>query len=176
MSAFPEYGGLGLGRLRRLVSEAPGQLADGVAKVVRDAPDDRIDWLMRTPARRAILDGIFWQMPRHLDRKRATGVSAAVRWRITGRSDGGSDIYYLEVTDGEAQVVRSDPAVEPRVTITLDGAEFLRIVTGNADAMRSYFTGRMTIAGDILTAGKLVTLFRVPKTGRAAPPGGFPGL
>src|ERR1039458_3769751 len=37
--------------LKQSLADAPAQLADGVTRVVRDAPPERIDRLMRSPAR-----------------------------------------------------------------------------------------------------------------------------
>ena len=55
------------------------------------------------------------------------------------------------------------PAREPRVTITIDGADFLRLVLGTADAMQAYFTGKLELSGDIMHAAKLTLLFRTPR-------------
>jgi putative sterol carrier protein len=151
-----------LALIRGRVARAPGQIADGLARLVRDTPPHRLDQLMRTPARRVVLDAIFWQMPQHLDRRRAAGMRSSIRWQITGRSDGEADTYQLEFEDGRCRVVRGRPDTNPRVTITVDGAEFLRIATGNSDPMRAYFNGRLALAGDIMVAAKLVSLFRIP--------------
>jgi putative sterol carrier protein len=125
---------------------------------------------MRSPARRVVLDGIFWQMPQHLDRERAAGVSCSIRWRITGRSDGGVDTYQLELEDGRPRVIRGAGAHQPRVTITVDGAELLRLATGNSDPMQAYFNGRLALAGDIIFAAKLGSLFLIPPVRRQRPP------
>ena len=53
-----------LDRLRKIAAEAPSALADGFGRIVRDAPPERLEQLMRSPARRPVLDGIFWQMPK----------------------------------------------------------------------------------------------------------------
>ncbi len=155
-----------LAALRRVVSQAPGQLADGIARVVRDSPGERLEQLMRTPARRVILEGIFRQMPQQLDRERAAGLSSSMRWCITGRPDGTADVYQLEIADGTCHVVRGSAAGEPRVTVTVDGVEFLKLATGNSDPMHAYFGGRMKLAGDVMLAAKLASLFRVPSTHR----------
>jgi len=148
--------------VRRIVADAPVQLADGIARVVRDAPGERLAQLMRTPARRVILEGIFRQMPQQLDRDRAAGVSSSMRWCITGRSDGTADVYQLEIADGGCEVIRGSAAGEPRVTVTVDGVEFLKLATGNSDPMHAYFSGRMKLTGDVMLAVKLASLFRVP--------------
>jgi hypothetical protein len=114
------------------MSDAPRHLAEGFARVVRGAPEERIEQFMHTPIRRVVLDGIFWQMPQHFDGKRAAGVSATIRWCITGRVDGGADVYDLRIADSRCSV------------------------------MQAYFKRRITLAGDIMLAAKLLALFRIP--------------
>jgi putative sterol carrier protein len=151
--------------VKQSVADAPAQLAEGFGKVMRDAPPERVDQVMRSPARKPILDAIFWQIPKQLDAKHASDVNTTIRWCITGRADGGVDTYDLQIKDGRARTIRGTGGVDPRLTITMDGPEFLRLVSGNADPMRAYFTGRIKLAGDIMVAAKLATLFRLPGTG-----------
>ncbi len=127
---------------------------------------------MRTPARRVLLDAIFWQMTQHLDAKAARGMRTAIRWRITGRTDGGADVYQLEVENGACRVHRGEGGSEPNLTITLDAAEFVRLATANSNPMQAYFKGRIAVAGDVMLAARLQSLFRMP--GRRASPAGSP--
>src|ERR1700751_3808466 len=99
-------------------------------------PDRQLEQLMQSPARRVVLDVVFSQMPRRLDRTRAAGGESTGRWRIT-RPGGAPGIYQLEIADGRCQVIRGPPQREPRVTITIDGAEFLRLVLGTSDVMQA---------------------------------------
>ncbi len=148
--------------VKQSVADAPAQLADGFGRVMRDAPPERMEQVMRSPLRKPILDGIFWQMPKQLDAKQAAGVHTSIRWCITGRADGGVDTYQLELEGGRARIIRGTGGPDPRLTITMDAVEFLRLVSGNSDPMRAYFTGRIKLAGDIMVAAKLATLFRIP--------------
>jgi len=147
--------------VNRFVSEAPRHLAEGFARVVRGAPEERIEQFMRTPIRRVVLDGIFWQMPQHFDHKRAAGLSATIRWCITGRVDGGADVYDLRIEDSHCSVMQRGTG-DARVTITVDAIEFLKLATGNSDPMQAYFSRRITLTGDIMLAAKLLALFRIP--------------
>lgn len=156
-----------LDAVKRLANDAPGQLADGFGRLVRDAPPERLEQLMRSPARKPILDGIFWQMPKQLDASQAAGLKTSIRWRITGRQDEAVDTYQLELDDGRCQVIRGDTGPDPRLTITIDGVEFLRLVSGNSDPMKAYFKGRIKLAGDVMVAAKLASLFRMPGGGTA---------
>lgn len=151
-----------LALIKGRVARAPEQVAEGVARLVRDTPPHRLDQVMRSPVRRVVLDSIFWQMPQRLDRSRAAGLRSSIRWQITGRTDGAADTYHLEFADGRCRVIRGERETQARVTITVDGAELVRIATGSSDPMRAYFSGRLALAGDIMVAAKLVSLFRVP--------------
>jgi hypothetical protein len=154
--------------LKRSLAGAPAQLADGITRLVRDAPPERIEQLLRSPARRPILDGIFWQMPKQINPERTAGVTTSVRWCITGRSDGGIDIYKLQLDDGRASAGREEGEHTPRLTITLDGAEFVRIATGNSEPMEAYFKGRVLLAGDIMFAASLGSMFKMPGAGNGS--------
>lgn len=148
--------------LRRLATDAPAQIADGVGRLVRDAPPERLEQVMRSPARRALLDGIFWQMPRQLRPEQAAAVRTLIRWQVTGGPQDGVDTYDLHVADGHARTSRDLDPAPPRLTITLDGVELLRLVSGNSDPMAAYFKGRITLAGDIMVAAQMAQMFRMP--------------
>lgn len=154
-----------LDQIKRFAADAPAQLADGFGRLVRDAPPERLEQLMRSPARRPLLDGIFWRMPRQLDATQAAGVRTSVLWNITGRSDDGIDAYLLTVENAEANTSRDPAGADPRLTITMDGVEFLRLISGNSDPMSAYFKGRIQLAGDIMVAAQLAKMFRMPGGG-----------
>jgi putative sterol carrier protein len=147
---------------RRIAADAPAQLADGFTRLIRDAPPERVEQVMRSPARRPILDGIFWQMPRQVNLSEAADLKTSIRWSITGRTDGGIDTYQLELDNGRCWVDRGARLQPPRLTITIDGVDFLRLVSGNLDPMKAYFKGQIKLTGDIMVAAKLATLFRIP--------------
>jgi putative sterol carrier protein len=154
--------------LKRQVARAPVQLAEGFATVVRSAPEGRLEQLLRTPIRRPVLEGIFWQMPQHINRKAAAGMKATVRWRITHGSDQEADVYDLQIDDGRCRVRRGEGEREPKVTIILDAAEFIRVATANSDPMQAYFKGRIKLEGDIMVAARVQALFRLPGANKPA--------
>ena len=59
-------------------------------------------------------------------------------------------------------MIRGGANADPRLTITLDGVDFLRLISGNLDPMKAYFTGRIKLSGDIMVAANLAALFRMP--------------
>ena len=103
-----------LDQLKKFAADAPAQIADGIGRLVRDASPERLEQLMKSPGPPAVLDGIFWQMPRQLDAKAAANVKTAIRWYITGRADDGVDTYRLEVDGGTARTNRGTEGPEPQ--------------------------------------------------------------
>jgi alkyl sulfatase BDS1-like metallo-beta-lactamase superfamily hydrolase len=152
-----------LTQVKRAVAGAPTQVSDRIAGLVGNVPDRQLEQLMQSQARRVLLDVVFSQMPRRLHRTRAAGVDSTVRWRIT-RPGAAADVYQLEIVDGRCRVVRGTPKRDARVTITIGGADFLRLILGTSDAMQAYFSGRLELSGDIMHAAKLTLLFRTPRT------------
>jgi putative sterol carrier protein len=151
--------------LRKLAVDAPTIAVDGVGRLLRDAPPERVEQLMRSPVRKPVLDGVFWGMPRQVNSDAAIGVRTSIRWNITGRADGGVDTYQLEVDNGRAWTTKGSGGPDPRLTITVDAVEFLRLACGHSDPMQAYFKGRLQLAGDIMVAAKLAQLFRMPGAG-----------
>jgi alkyl sulfatase BDS1-like metallo-beta-lactamase superfamily hydrolase len=148
--------------LKRTLAAAPDQVSDRVAAMIGGAPQNRLEQLMQSPARRLVLGTIFSQMPRRIDTERAAGVHAKVRWCITGRDDGGTDVYQVEVDDGRCRVVRGTTEDEAPVTVTVDGADFLRLATGGSDPMQAYFAGKLSMSGDVMHAATVTSLLRRP--------------
>ena len=150
---------LALAAARCGLARAPALVADHLARAARDVSDKRLEQLMRGPARGMVLEGIFWQLPKRLEGKRAAGISSSIRWYVTGRPDGGADIYQLELAGGRCRVVRSPQGPHARVTITLDGTEFVRIAAGRSNPVKAYLGGRLAVSGDRMAAASLGLLF-----------------
>ena len=156
-----------LEKLRKFAADAPAYVADGFGRVVHNASPERLEQLMRSPARKPALDGIFWQMPKQVNADIAKDMTTTIRWRITGRPDDGVDVYQLEVDKGQVKTVKGESG-EPKLTVTMDAVEFLKLASGNLDPMQAYFKGRIELTGDIMVAAKLAQLFKVPGGGGGA--------
>ena len=148
-------------QIKKIAADAPAQLAGGFERLVRDASPERLEQIMRSPARKPVLDGIFWQMPKQVDTEAAAGTTTTIRWVVTGRPDGGTDVYQLRLDDGRARTERGDNG-DARLTVTLDGVEFLKLVSGSSDPMQAYFKGRIQLTGDIMVAAKMAQIFKMP--------------
>lgn len=140
----------------------PGDiLAAAFARTVGRSSEARVRWLASGWRRRPILAGIFRQMPRQLDRRKASGVHAVADWNITGAPGGGTDRFQLRIEDGGCRVIRR-PDGPAQVVLELDGADFLRLVAGAADGAELFMSGRLRVEGDLMLTARLPTLFRFP--------------
>jgi putative sterol carrier protein len=86
---------------------------------------------------------------------------AVIHWRITGRPDGSEDHWEVVVGDGRC-VASAEPTSDPRVTLKLDGVEFLKLVTGNASGPMMFMSGKLKIEGDLMFATQIQGMFTIP--------------
>jgi putative sterol carrier protein len=135
--------------------------ASEIARVVAAAPDEQLRVAMRSQMRELILDEVFRRFPEYVDASKLDGIAGAMAWKITGRPDGRYDRYVVAIERGEVRAGR-DLDVRPRMTIRLDGVDFLKLVTGNASPTMSFLKGRLRVKGDLVFAAQLPRLFRIP--------------
>lgn len=147
----------------------PGLQMDAIdpeqfARTVAETPDEQLAAGMASEHREAILDEIFGRVGAHVDPERAKGVEAVIRFRITGRSDGEADRYEVTLHDGQASVSR-ELGEDPRVTLTIDAVDFLKLVSGNAAGPELFMRGKLAVKGDLMFAAQAAGLFTLPKAG-----------
>ena len=136
------------------------------ATAVGSATPEQLEEGMRGEMREPILAQIFSQMREHIKGDAAAVHDAVVHWRIGGREDGGHDLYEVVIRAGSCEV-REEPTEQPRVTLSIDAAHFLRLVTNNANGPELFMSGQLKIEGDLAFASMMPALFRIPK---ASPP------
>ncbi len=149
-------------------AQLQGLDVEQAAAAVAQATPEQLAQGMRSEMRGQILDQVFARMREHIKGERAKSIDAVVHWKIGGRPDGGEDVYEVVIRGGGCEV-SSDPKEQPRVTLSLEGADFLRLVTGNANGPELFMTGKLRIEGDLAFASALPALFTIP---RAQPSGG----
>lgn len=131
------------------------------ASLVKNAPAAQLDEVMTDPRLRSrILGEVFSRMGEQYSGSRKT--SAVIHWKILDRPGGGYD-HFETVVDGGECTVNTEPEHEPRVTIRLDGTQFLRLASGNGSPTSMFFTGKLKLSGDIGFAAGLSNLFDIPK-------------
>jgi len=132
-----------------------------LARSIAQASDAQLREGMRSEFRDTILDEIFRRFPEHIDPERIEGVKARTKWKVTGREDGDADRFAVIFEDGVCRAER-DSGKRPRVTFEIDGADLLKLVTGNANPMVLFGTGRLRVRGDLLFAARVAGFFAIP--------------
>jgi SCP-2 sterol transfer family len=126
---------------------------------VSGSSDQRLDSVMRSRFRAVLLWQIFRTIrQRALPDKR---VNAVVEFTITGRRDGGTDRYWLELADGRCRTSRHDGP--PALTLELGPVAFLRLVSGTASPTGLLLTGKLKLRGGLLLALALPTALSIPR-------------
>ncbi|SHE57119.1 SCP2 sterol-binding domain-containing protein [Streptoalloteichus hindustanus] len=134
------------------------------ARIMSRASQRQIDAVMARPELRAlVLDEVFRRMAVHFRADRAGDTRGVVHFRITGAAtEDGFDRYQVVIEDGRCDVGRGHGG-DPRATVTLGPAEFLRLATGNASAPVLFMTGKLKVRGDLGFAAGFLSLFDVPR-------------
>jgi putative sterol carrier protein len=136
--------------------------ATQLAAMVGQIPDEQLAEGMASPeGRKMVLDQVFDRMADHVQPDQIEGVDAVVHFAITGAPEGGADVYETVIRGGEVKV-SSEPAEQPRVTITAAPVPFLRLVTGQQSGPAMFLTGKLKIDGDLLFASRMTSYFRIP--------------
>jgi putative sterol carrier protein len=129
------------------------------AQTIGQMPEEKLREAMSGPLRDQIEAEVFRRMEQHF--RGGSGADAVIHWRITGRPDGGEDHWEAVIHDGKC-VTSSKPSSEPRVTLKLDGVDFLRLVTGNANGPMLFMSGKLKIEGDLMFSAQIQSMFRIP--------------
>ncbi|MBU8858188.1 SCP2 sterol-binding domain-containing protein [Micromonospora marina] len=132
------------------------------AQLVKSTPDAKIAEIMSGEARGKILSEVFNRMPTLFRADRAGATNAVIHWNITGRPDGGTDTYEIVIENGTCTV--SETATrDPKLSLTMGPVEFLKIVSGGANPVMMFMTGKLKAKGDLGLAANIANLFDIPK-------------
>jgi putative sterol carrier protein len=130
-----------------------------VARTIGQTPDEQLREGMSGPMREQILAEVFKRMEEHVNPQAAQ--DGVIHWKISGRPDGGEDHWEVVVKDG-ACTTSPEPSRTPRVTLSLDGVNFLKLVTGNAQGPAMFMSGQLKIEGDLMYSAQIQSMFRIP--------------
>jgi putative sterol carrier protein len=128
------------------------------ARAIGRTPDDQLHEAMQGPMRDQIIGEIFKRMEEHY---RGGSQSAVIHWTITGRADGGEDLWEAVVAEGSCST-RPEPTADPRVTLKMDGVNFLKLVSGNASGPMMFMSGQLKIEGDLMFSAQIQSMFTIP--------------
>jgi putative sterol carrier protein len=131
------------------------------AKSVAETPDEQLAEGMRSEFRGQVLGEIFRRMEEHVDTEGTRDVEAVIHFRITGGPDDSVDHWEAVIEHGTCKAT-GQPSRSPRLTLTMDGVDFLKLVTGNASGPKLFMTGRLKVDGDLMFAARAAGLFEIP--------------
>ena len=132
------------------------------ARNIAAATDEQLAEGMAGPLRDQILDEIFGRMAQHFRAEKAPPGESVLHWRIGGRTDGGHDEFETVIANGLCEAHRGARHDDARVTFTIGGPDFLRLVTGNVAGPQRFMTGKLKIEGDLMFAASTASLFEIP--------------
>jgi putative sterol carrier protein len=134
-----------------------------VARVLKGVKDAHLRSVMAGGFRPIVLEQVFKRFPEFLDEDRAAGADLSVGFLVRGREDGGEDRYVVEVREG---VCRVSPGGRARdATLVLDGAAFLKLVTGHLNPVVGVVKGALKVRGDVTAGLALHKMMRIPGQG-----------
>jgi putative sterol carrier protein len=95
------------------------------------------------------LDAVFEGMSSAFNPSKAAGQQATIQYEISAPD--GAHEYAMRIADGRCQVERGT-AESPRVTIRTGLPDFLRLITGKANGVQLFMTGKLKVSGDLFFA------------------------
>jgi putative sterol carrier protein len=107
-----------------------------------------------------VLEQVFAGMSESFNPTKAAGQQATVQYEI-GAPDGTHE-YAMRIADGRCEIDKGR-AESPRVTIRIGLADFLRLLTGNANGMQLFMTGKLKVSGDLFFAQTYQSWFDRPQ-------------
>jgi putative sterol carrier protein len=97
------------------------------------------------------------KMPGAFIPEKAVGVDSTIQFKFTGAEAGE---WFATIKDGKVNVERgAHPS--PKMTLTADSADYVKIFTGELDGMLAFMNGKIKLAGDLNLAMKLMQMFKI---------------
>jgi putative sterol carrier protein len=96
-----------------------------------------------------VLGQVFAGMVDSFNPAKAAGQEATVQYEISAPD--GTHEWAMRIADGRCEV-EPGRAESPRVTIRIGLADFLRLITGKANGMQLFMTGKLKVSGDLFFA------------------------
>jgi putative sterol carrier protein len=97
------------------------------------------------------------RLPEAFQPDKAAGLDVAIQFKFSGAEAGE---WYATIKDGKCTISQgSFPA--PKMTLNVDSGDFVRIFTGQMDAMQAFMQGKLKLSGDMNLGVKLMSMFKL---------------
>ncbi|MHC1558204.1 SCP2 sterol-binding domain-containing protein [Actinomycetospora sp. C-140] len=129
------------------------------ARLVKSTGKGQLEAVMASDVRRPVLDAIFGRMAEFYSSKGSSAKRQVVHWHVTGTA--GSDDFQTAMQHGTCEV-SEELSEEPRTELSMDGVQFLKVVTNNASPVTLFMTRKLKVSGDVGFATALQKMFTIP--------------
>ncbi|MFD9497897.1 SCP2 sterol-binding domain-containing protein [Streptomyces sp. NPDC060035] len=130
------------------------------ARIIKGLSAKQLGEVMHGELRTRVLSEVFGRMRQQFRPEAAGPLKALIRWKITGETD---EVYETSIADGRCTVSDGRSDGEPRTTLVLGDADFLKLVSGNGNPVTMFMMRKLRIAGDVGLASGLTRYFDIPK-------------
>lgn len=135
----------------------PAQIAEAIKGLSDEDLRKRLDEQGVDPT----LQQIFAGMQDAFQPDKAPGVSAVIQYELA--VDGETKPWSVNIADGKCTTAEG-AADNPRLTLQLAIADFVRLVFGQADGQQLFMSGKLKLKGDMMFAMQMQNFFRRPGT------------
>ncbi len=97
------------------------------------------------------------RMPAAFLPEKAAGLDAVIQFKFTGPEPGD---WYATIKDGKVEVAQGT-APSPKMTLSADSGDYVKILTGELDGMQAFMQGKIKLTGDLNLAMKLTQMFKI---------------
>lgn len=97
------------------------------------------------------------RMPGAFIPEKAQGLDVVIQFKFTGSEPGN---WYAVIKDGKVDVQQGEhPA--PKMTLTADSEDYIKLFTGQLDPMQAFMQGKLKLTGDLNLAMKMTQFFKM---------------
>lgn len=104
------------------------------------------------------IEEVMNRMPAAFQPEKAGDVEAVVQYHLSGKEEGD----WVVTIGGGACKVEKGEATDPTLTLRSDSEDYLKVLTGELNAMSAFAGGKLKLQGDLSLAMKLMNFFKLP--------------
>ena len=98
---------------------------------------------------------LFAKMASQFNPEQAEGLNAVVQFNLSGDNGGN---WFVTVADGQCDVGEGQ-AEEPTATVSMDGSDYVDMISGKLSPVTAFMGGKVKVDGDLAAVMKLQTAF-----------------
>ncbi len=102
---------------------------------------------------------IMMRMPEAFQPEKAGDARAIVQFHFTGTQAAN---WQVRIADGRCETEEGNHP-SPDMTMTVDGADYVRLITGDLSPVSAFMQGKIQLKGDMSLAMKLTSFFERPE-------------